>query len=180
MEARVRRFVQGLNSLTGNEASTAALNSDMNYGKMVAFSQAIESRKLKNRMEREGNRKTQSTCNMGPNQQQQWSHFKPSKGNKGSYQWGRSGERSQQQQRSPCPKCGKMHLGVCYLELPICYRYGMRVHIQRHCHTSRQGVGTGISQSSSPAAATSSAPSLARGAPAPAWRGATRSGEQSS
>ncbi|XP_070019805.1 uncharacterized protein [Nicotiana sylvestris] len=30
MEARVRRFIQGLNPLTINEASTAALNSDMN------------------------------------------------------------------------------------------------------------------------------------------------------
>ncbi|XP_070032317.1 uncharacterized protein [Nicotiana tomentosiformis] len=32
MEARVRRFVQGLSPLVINEASTAALNSDMNYG----------------------------------------------------------------------------------------------------------------------------------------------------
>ncbi|XP_070010160.1 uncharacterized protein [Nicotiana sylvestris] len=36
MEARVRQFVQGLNSLTINEASTSALNSDINYGKMGA------------------------------------------------------------------------------------------------------------------------------------------------
>ncbi|XP_070004209.1 uncharacterized protein [Nicotiana sylvestris] len=54
METRVRRFVQGLNPLTINEASIVALNSNMNYGKMVAFSQATENRKLKNRMEREG------------------------------------------------------------------------------------------------------------------------------
>ncbi|XP_019261848.1 PREDICTED: uncharacterized protein LOC109239720 [Nicotiana attenuata] len=54
MESRVHQFVQGLNPLTINEASTAALNSDMNYGKMVAFAQATENRKLKNRMEREG------------------------------------------------------------------------------------------------------------------------------
>nr|XP_009768544.1 PREDICTED: uncharacterized protein LOC104219547 [Nicotiana sylvestris] len=64
MEARVRRFVQGLNSFTINEALMAALNSNMNYGKMVAFAQATESRKLKNRMEREGNSKARSTCNM--------------------------------------------------------------------------------------------------------------------
>nr|XP_009789791.1 PREDICTED: uncharacterized protein LOC104237355 [Nicotiana sylvestris] len=57
MEARVSRFVHGLNSLTLNETSTAALNSDMNYGKMVAFAQATENRKLKNRIEREGNSK---------------------------------------------------------------------------------------------------------------------------
>lgn len=40
MEAKVRRFVQGLRPLVINEAATAALNSDMNYGKMVEFSQA--------------------------------------------------------------------------------------------------------------------------------------------
>ncbi|XP_070049447.1 uncharacterized protein [Nicotiana tomentosiformis] len=53
MEARVRRFVQGLSPLVINEAATAALNSDMNYGRMVAFAHAREARKLKLRMERE-------------------------------------------------------------------------------------------------------------------------------
>ncbi|XP_070039495.1 uncharacterized protein [Nicotiana tomentosiformis] len=42
MESRVRRFMQDLSPLVINEAATAALNSDMNYGKMVAFSQATE------------------------------------------------------------------------------------------------------------------------------------------
>ncbi|XP_070046845.1 uncharacterized protein [Nicotiana tomentosiformis] len=42
MEAIVRRFVQGLSPLVINEAAISALNSDMNYGKMVAFAQAIE------------------------------------------------------------------------------------------------------------------------------------------
>nr|XP_009798531.1 PREDICTED: uncharacterized protein LOC104244754 [Nicotiana sylvestris] len=65
MEARVRRFVQGLSSLTINEASSAALNSYMNYGKMVAFALATENRKLKNKMEREGNSKSRSTGNFG-------------------------------------------------------------------------------------------------------------------
>nr|XP_009795538.1 PREDICTED: uncharacterized protein LOC104242205 [Nicotiana sylvestris] len=65
IEARVRRFVQGLNSLTINEASMAALNSDVNYGKMVAFTQATKNRKLKNRMERKGNNKARSTSSMG-------------------------------------------------------------------------------------------------------------------
>nr|XP_009798936.1 PREDICTED: uncharacterized protein LOC104245077 [Nicotiana sylvestris] len=65
MEARVHQFVQGLNALTINKASTTALNSDMNYGKMVAFAQSIRNRKLKNIMEREGNSKAQSTGNMG-------------------------------------------------------------------------------------------------------------------
>ncbi|XP_070054296.1 uncharacterized protein [Nicotiana tomentosiformis] len=46
MEARVRRFVQGLRPLDINEAATTALNSDMNYVKMVAFDQATEDSKL--------------------------------------------------------------------------------------------------------------------------------------
>ncbi|XP_070024795.1 uncharacterized protein [Nicotiana sylvestris] len=211
MEARVHRFVQGLNSLTINEASTAALNLDMNYGKMVAFAQATENRKLKNKMEREGNSKARTTGNMGeslgggrlafkggslgPSQsvaqssasappsgpsQQQWSRFRPDQGNRGSHQRGRSRERFQQQHRSPCPRCGKMHLGFCYMELPIFYGCGMRGHIQRHCHVSRRGAGMGVAQPTSPAAATSSAPSPARGTPSPAGRGAARGGAQSS
>ncbi|XP_070049626.1 uncharacterized protein [Nicotiana tomentosiformis] len=65
IEARVRRFVQGLSPLVINEVATAAFNSDMNYGKMVAFAQATENRKLKNRMEREGNSKARSAGNFG-------------------------------------------------------------------------------------------------------------------
>ncbi|XP_070036970.1 uncharacterized protein [Nicotiana tomentosiformis] len=57
MEARVRWFVQGLSPLVINEAATTALNSDMNYGKMMAFAQATETRKLKNRVERESRSK---------------------------------------------------------------------------------------------------------------------------
>ncbi|XP_070046913.1 uncharacterized protein [Nicotiana tomentosiformis] len=57
MEARVRRFVQGLSPLVINEAATTTLNSDMNYGKMVGFSQATETRNLRNRMERDGSKK---------------------------------------------------------------------------------------------------------------------------
>ncbi|XP_070036584.1 uncharacterized protein [Nicotiana tomentosiformis] len=65
MEARVSRFVHGLSPLIINEAATAALNSDMNYGKMVAFSQATETCKLKNIMEREGSNKARSAGNFG-------------------------------------------------------------------------------------------------------------------
>ncbi|XP_070045137.1 uncharacterized protein [Nicotiana tomentosiformis] len=65
MEARVRRFVQGFSPLVINEASIAALNSDMNYGKMVVFSQATETRKLKNIMERQSNSKAWSAGNFG-------------------------------------------------------------------------------------------------------------------
>ncbi|XP_070032425.1 uncharacterized protein [Nicotiana tomentosiformis] len=63
IEARVCRFLQGLSPLVINEAATTALNSDMNYGKMVAFAQAIENHKLKNRMEREGSTKARSASN---------------------------------------------------------------------------------------------------------------------
>ncbi|XP_070045321.1 uncharacterized protein [Nicotiana tomentosiformis] len=58
--ARVRRFVQGLRPLVINDASTGALNSDMNYGKIVAFAHATETRKLKNRMERRSSSKARS------------------------------------------------------------------------------------------------------------------------
>ncbi|XP_070039613.1 uncharacterized protein [Nicotiana tomentosiformis] len=63
MEARVRWFVQGLSPLLINEATTAALNFDMNYGKMVAFAQDTQTRKLKNRMERESSNKARSAGN---------------------------------------------------------------------------------------------------------------------
>ncbi|XP_070039417.1 uncharacterized protein [Nicotiana tomentosiformis] len=65
MEARVRRFVQGLSPLVITEATTASLNSDMNYGKMVALAQATETHKLRNRMEREGSNKARSAGNLG-------------------------------------------------------------------------------------------------------------------
>ncbi|XP_070042677.1 uncharacterized protein [Nicotiana tomentosiformis] len=64
MEAKVRWFVQGLSPFVINETATAALN-DMNYGKMVAFAQATETRKLKNRIERESSSKARSAGNFG-------------------------------------------------------------------------------------------------------------------
>ncbi|XP_070046649.1 uncharacterized protein [Nicotiana tomentosiformis] len=65
MEARVHRFVQGLSPLVINEAAIAALNLDMNYGKMVAFAQATKDRKLKNRRMRECTSKSRSADNFG-------------------------------------------------------------------------------------------------------------------
>ncbi|XP_070042697.1 uncharacterized protein [Nicotiana tomentosiformis] len=65
MEARVHQFVQGLSPVAINEVATASLNSDMNYWKMVVFSQATENRKLKNRREREGSSKARSAGNLG-------------------------------------------------------------------------------------------------------------------
>ncbi|XP_070040444.1 uncharacterized protein [Nicotiana tomentosiformis] len=65
MEARVRQFVQGLSPWVIYEAARTTLNSDMNYGKMVAFSQATENCKLKNRMEREDSSKAWSSGNFG-------------------------------------------------------------------------------------------------------------------
>ncbi|XP_070039092.1 uncharacterized protein [Nicotiana tomentosiformis] len=71
-EARVAEFeslkqgsMNGLSPLVINEASTAALNSDINYGKIVAFAQATETRKLKNRMEHQSSSKARSAGNFG-------------------------------------------------------------------------------------------------------------------
>ncbi|XP_070036891.1 uncharacterized protein [Nicotiana tomentosiformis] len=65
IEARVRRFVQGLSPSVINEVATAALNSDMNCGRMVAFAQATEARKLKLRMEQESSSMARSAGNLG-------------------------------------------------------------------------------------------------------------------
>ncbi|XP_070036112.1 uncharacterized protein [Nicotiana tomentosiformis] len=73
-----------------------------------------------------------------------------------------------------------MHLEICYMDLPLCYGYGMRGHIQRECHLSCQGAGRGTLQPSSSTAVISSAPPTTRGTPASAGRGAARGGEQSS
>ncbi|XP_070032296.1 uncharacterized protein [Nicotiana tomentosiformis] len=174
MEARVRRFVQGLSPLVINEASTVALNSDINYGKMVAFAQATEAQKLKHRMEREGSGRARSAGNLGDSfgggrsalrggssgssqsyaqsstsappsghGQQQRSRFRPGQGSRGSHHQGRSEGRFPQKQRAPCPKCGRIHLGVYYLDMPVCYGCGMRGHIQKECRASRQGAGKG-------------------------------------
>ncbi|XP_070036910.1 uncharacterized protein [Nicotiana tomentosiformis] len=56
MEASVRRFVQDLRPII-NKASTVSLNSDMNYGKMVAL--------LKNRMEGQSSSNARSVDNFG-------------------------------------------------------------------------------------------------------------------
>ncbi|XP_070046671.1 uncharacterized protein [Nicotiana tomentosiformis] len=64
IEARVRRFMQGLSPLVINEATTSTLNSDMNYGKMVTFAQAMETLKLMNRMVRESSNKARSAGNI--------------------------------------------------------------------------------------------------------------------
>ncbi|XP_070045264.1 uncharacterized protein [Nicotiana tomentosiformis] len=65
MEASLRWFVQCLISLVINEAAITTLTSDMDYGKMVVFSQAIETQKLKARKERDGNKKPRLTGNLG-------------------------------------------------------------------------------------------------------------------
>ncbi|XP_070057034.1 uncharacterized protein [Nicotiana tomentosiformis] len=183
----------------------------MNYGRMVAFSQATEAQKLKLRMERESSSRARSAGNLadffgggrsafrggssGPSQsyaqssasappsghgQQQRSHFRPGQGSRGSHHQGRSGGRFQQQQRAPCPMCGRIHSGVCYLDMPVCYGCRIRGHIQRECRVSRQGAGRGTAQSSSPTTATSSAHPPTRGSSAPVGHGTARGGAQSS
>ncbi|XP_070045436.1 uncharacterized protein [Nicotiana tomentosiformis] len=211
MEARVSRFVHSLNPLVINEAATTTIYSDMNYGMMAAFSQATETLKLKNRIEREGSNKARSVGNFGgssggiggrsvfreglsgPSQSfaqssvsaqlsgyshQQWSHFRLSQGNKGSYHQGRPRGRFQQQRRPPCPRCGKIHFGACLMDQTICYGCGIRGHIQRDCRSSHQSVGRGTTHPASSVATSFASPSPARGTLAPTGHGASRGGAQ--
>ncbi|XP_070032518.1 uncharacterized protein [Nicotiana tomentosiformis] len=201
MEARVRRFVQGLSPLVINEAATTSLNSDMNYGRMVVFAKATEAQKLKLRMEHESSSRARSAGNLGnsfgggrlafrggssgPSQSyaQSSASAPPSghgQGSRGSHHHGRLGGQFQQQYKVPCPKCGRRHSGVCYLGMLVCYGCEMRGHIQRECRVSRQGAGRGTAQSSSPTATISSAPPPARGSLAPTGCGTARGGAQSS
>ncbi|XP_070036755.1 uncharacterized protein [Nicotiana tomentosiformis] len=110
--------------------------------------------------------------------QQQGSRFRPNQGSRGSHHQGRSRVRFQQQRRPPCPMCGRMHMGICYQDMSVCYRYGIRGLIQRECRASHQGAGRGSTQPSSSATAIFSAPPPARGSPAPAGHGAARGGSQ--
>ncbi|XP_070057002.1 uncharacterized protein [Nicotiana tomentosiformis] len=180
MEARVRRIVEGLSPLVLNEASKDALNSDMNYGKMLAIFQATETRKLRNRMERQSSSKARSAGNFGgsfgggggrsafrggssgPSQSFTQSSVGaqlsgPSQGNRGPHQQGRP-DRRFQHRRLPCPKCGRMHFGSYFMDLPICYGCGLRGTIQRDCHSSRRNMGRVAAQPANSVATTSTAP----------------------
>ncbi|XP_070002983.1 uncharacterized protein [Nicotiana sylvestris] len=193
MDARVRRFVQGLSPLVVNEASTAALHSDMNYGKIVGFAQATEARKLKIRAERESSSRARSAGHLGrplpgrwPSQSyaqssvsappsmhsyQQSSHLRSGSDSRRPHHSDRLGGRSQQQRRASCPKCGRFHSETCYLDISVCYRCGVRGHIQRDCRVPSLGMGRVFAQSSSSSAATSSVHP-----PAPAGRNVVRGG----
>ncbi|XP_070032295.1 uncharacterized protein [Nicotiana tomentosiformis] len=153
MEARVRRFVQGLSPLLINEVATAALNSDMNYGRMVAFSQATENHKLKNRMEREGTSKARSAGNFGES----------FGGGRSVFRGGSSGPtQSDAQSSASAPPAG---------------------HSQQQGSHFRPNQGSRVDQegdSSSNGDPHALAPPPTRGSPALAGRGATRGGAQSS
>nr|XP_016485191.1 PREDICTED: uncharacterized protein LOC107805635 [Nicotiana tabacum] len=163
MDARVRRFVQGLSPLVVNEAAIAALHSDMNYGKIVGFAQATEARKLKIRAERESSSRARSAGHSGrpvpgrgpsePSQSyaqpsasalpsmhsyQQSSHLRSGLDSRRPHHSGRPRGRSHRQGRASCPKCG------------------VRGHIQRDYRTPSQGMSRGFAQSSGSSAATSS------------------------
>ncbi|XP_070054553.1 uncharacterized protein [Nicotiana tomentosiformis] len=186
MEARVRRFVQGFTFLVINEAATTALNSDMNYGNMVAFSQATEARKLNFRMERESSSRARSAGNFGDS----------FGGGRSAFRGGSSGPSQSyaQSSASASPSGTVSSRGVSLgpvraargptimadQEGDSSSSRGMRGHIQRECRASRQGAGRGTAKSSSPTNATSSAPPPARGSPAPIGRGAAWGGAQSS
>nr|XP_016499742.1 PREDICTED: uncharacterized protein LOC107818271 [Nicotiana tabacum] len=96
----------------------------------------------------------------------------PNQGNMGPHQQGRPDIKFQQR-RFPCPKCGRMHFGSCFMDLPICYGCGLRGHIQRDCRSSRRNMGRGVAQLANIVATTSRVPP-ARGTPAPVGRGAAR------
>nr|XP_033509998.1 uncharacterized protein LOC117274754 [Nicotiana tomentosiformis] len=61
--------------------------------------------------------------------QQMGNCFRPNQGSRGPHHQGRSGGRFPQQRSPPCPKCGRMHSGICYMDLPICYGCRLRGHI---------------------------------------------------
>nr|XP_009795197.1 PREDICTED: uncharacterized protein LOC104241927 [Nicotiana sylvestris] len=198
MGDRVRRFVQGLSPLVVNEDATSALHSDMNYGKIVGFAHATEARKLKIRAGRESNNRARSVGHSGRSVQtrgpsgssqsyaqssasappsvhsyQQSSHLRPGSDSRRPHQSGPLGGGSQQQGGALCPKCGRFHTEACYLDIPVCYRCGVRGHIQWDCHAPRQGMDRGFAHPSGSSAATSSTRP-----PAPAGRGAIRGGSR--
>nr|XP_009768288.1 PREDICTED: uncharacterized protein LOC104219323 [Nicotiana sylvestris] len=181
MDARVRRFVQGLSPLVVNEAAIEALHSDMNYGKIVGFAQATESRKLKIRAERESSNRARSAGHSGrpvpgrgpsePSQSyaqpsasalpsmhsyQQSSHLRSGLDSRRPHHSGRPRGRSHRQGRASCPKYGRFHFETCYLDILVCHRCGVRGHIQRDYRTPSQGMSRGFAQSSGSSAATSS------------------------
>ncbi|XP_070045435.1 uncharacterized protein [Nicotiana tomentosiformis] len=147
---------------------------------MVEFAQDTETRKLKNRMERQNSSKARSAGNFGgssgggcgrsafrgassgPSQSFAQSSMGaqssgPSQGNRGPHHQGRPNRRFQQRRLS-CPKCGRMHFGSCFMDLPVCYGCGVRGHIQRDCRSSRRNMGRGTTQPANYAATTSTAP----------------------
>nr|XP_009802553.1 PREDICTED: uncharacterized protein LOC104248063 [Nicotiana sylvestris] len=147
------------------------LKQDMNYGKMVAFAQAIENRKLKNRIEREGNRKTRSTGNMVFSQciairAQAAAEVE-------SFQ-----AQSGKQRILSMWSVGREIPAAAKVSVPHMRENALRGLLLGV--TSRQGAGRGTTQSSNPTAATSSAPSPTRGAQAPIGRGVARGGAKSS
>ncbi|XP_075077312.1 uncharacterized protein LOC107796314 [Nicotiana tabacum] len=181
IDARVRWFVQCRSPLVVNKAAIAALHLDMNYGKIVWFAQATEARKLKIRAEMESSSRARSAGHSGrlvsgrgpsrPSKSyaqssasappsvhsyQQGSHLRTSSDSRRPYHFGRPGGRSQQQGRASCPKCGRFHSETCYLDIPLCYRCGVRGHIQQDCRAPSQGMSGGFAQSSGSSASTSS------------------------
>nr|XP_016462354.1 PREDICTED: ena/VASP-like protein [Nicotiana tabacum] len=134
----------------------SASGSDMNYGKMVAFSQATEDRKLKNMREQEGTSKARSAGNFEESFSGGRSAFRggssgPTQSHAQSSASALPAGHSQQQGSRFKPNQGQQgthHHG----------RSGGRGHIQKECRSSCQGAGRGIAQPSSSVAATSSAP----------------------
>nr|XP_009758260.1 PREDICTED: uncharacterized protein LOC104210970 [Nicotiana sylvestris] len=163
MDARVRRFVQGLSPLVVNEAAIAALHSDMNYGKIVGFAQAIEARKLKIRTERKSNSRARSVGHSGRPVQR--------RGPLGSSQ-------SYAQSTMSAPPSVHSYQQSSHLrpgsDSRKPHQCGVRGHIQRDCRAPSQGTGSVFAQLFGSSAATSSARPQA-----PAGHGAIRGGAHS-
>ncbi|XP_070042802.1 uncharacterized protein [Nicotiana tomentosiformis] len=147
---------------------------------MVAFDQATETHKLKNRMKRQSRSKAQPASNFGgssgggsgrsafrggssgPSQSFAQSLMGakssgPSQGNKGPHQQGHP-DRRFLQWRLPCPKCGRIHFGTCFMDLSVCYGCSVRGHIQRDCRSSSRIISRGATQPTNSATTTSTAP----------------------
>ncbi|XP_070036472.1 uncharacterized protein [Nicotiana tomentosiformis] len=154
MEARVRRFVQGLSPLVINEAATTSLNLDMNYGKMVAFAQAPEDRKFKNKSEREGTDKAQSAGNFGESFD----------GGRSAFTGGSSGSTQSNAQSSTSA-------------LPVGHRQQQGSHFRPN-QGSRGPTIRADQEGDFRSSGGSHTP--AQGTPAPAWRDASRGCAQSS
>ncbi|XP_070045141.1 uncharacterized protein [Nicotiana tomentosiformis] len=138
---------------------TFALNSNMNYGKMVEFSQATETQKLKKQMERDGNKKAEFASNFG-------GYFSCGKV---MFMGGSSGTTKSFAQSSDSAPLSWPSQQKWSVLRPS---QGNRGHIMRDYRSSRQNVGRGMVQMANSAAINFVAPPPVGGTPTPVGHGA--------